>query len=94
MRRHFSAFASVIVSAAVCSALLGSGNAAVAGRNERTDARAIASGGTWGTAGEVLGAAQLNQAGAGQLNSVSCGSAGNCAAGGYYKDSSGHYRRL
>ena len=31
MRRHFSALASATVTAAVCSALLGSGNAAVAG---------------------------------------------------------------
>ena len=79
------------MTAAVCSALLGSGNAAVAGTHERTDARAIASG-TRETAEEVPGAAQLNQDGGRTLNSVSCGSAGNCAAGGYYKDSSGHYQ--
>jgi hypothetical protein len=72
--------------------LLGSGNAAVAGMHERIDARAVVPGGTWETAEEVPGAAQLNQDGAGQLNSVSCGSAGNCSAGGYYKDSSGHYQ--
>jgi hypothetical protein len=40
--------------------------------------------GTWGTAEEVPGTAELNQGGAAQISSVSCASAGNCSAGGYY----------
>ena len=46
--------------------------------------------GTWGTATEVPGTATLNSGGSGDLVSVSCASAGNCAAGGYYRDGSGH----
>ncbi len=42
--------------------------------------------GTWGTAEEVPGTAQ---GGFAWTNSVSCASAGNCAAGGWYRDSSG-----
>jgi len=41
--------------------------------------------GTWQKAIEVPGTA-----GGGAVNSVSCASAGNCAAGGSYRDSSGH----
>jgi len=53
-------------------------------------ARAVASGGGWGTAEEVPGTAALNAGGffAG-TNSVSCASAGNCSAGGDYTDGSG-----
>jgi hypothetical protein len=47
------------------------------------------SGGTWGTASEVPGSATLNAGGA-SVRSVSCASAGNCAAGGQFKDGSGH----
>ena len=34
----------------------------------------------------------LNTGGNAQIFTVSCGSAGNCSAGGYYRDSSGHYQ--
>jgi hypothetical protein len=47
-------------------------------------------GGTWGTAIEVPGTAALNIGGLGQVNGLSCATAGNCAAGGQYKDASGH----
>jgi hypothetical protein len=46
--------------------------------------------GSWGAAREVAGA--LNTGGNAQIYTLSCGSAGNCAAGGYYRDSSGHYQ--
>src|SRR6266702_3317069 len=46
--------------------------------------------GTWRTAREVPGTADLNQDGGAGVNSVSCGSAGNCTAGGWYADDSGH----
>jgi hypothetical protein len=45
--------------------------------------------GTWGTAIEVPGTADLNQGGLAIINSVSCAPAGNCSAGGQYTDSSG-----
>jgi hypothetical protein len=47
-------------------------------------------GGTWGKAKEVPGAAALDTGGGAQLDSLSCASAGNCSAGGYYLDSSHH----
>ncbi|HEV2240004.1 MAG TPA: hypothetical protein VGR98_03095, partial [Streptosporangiaceae bacterium] len=46
--------------------------------------------GTWRTAIEVPGLGTLNKGGVAVVNSVSCRSAGNCAAGGPYKDGSGH----
>jgi hypothetical protein len=46
--------------------------------------------GSWGTPTEV--AASLNTEGNATVNSVSCSSVGNCAAGGQYKDGSGHYQ--
>jgi len=48
--------------------------------------------GTWGAAIEVPGTAALNQGGNAFITSVSCASAGNCSAGGYYRDSSGHFQ--
>jgi D-alanine-D-alanine ligase-like ATP-grasp enzyme len=48
--------------------------------------------GTWGTAEEAPGTADLNQDGDARVTSLSCGSAGDCSAGGYYKDSSGDYQ--
>ena len=48
--------------------------------------------GVWGTATGVPGLGALNKRGNADVNSVSCRSAGNCAAGGYYKDSDGHYQ--
>ena len=48
--------------------------------------------GSWGTAIEVPGTATLNSTGDARANSVSCGAAGDCAAGGYYRDGSGHYQ--
>jgi hypothetical protein len=47
-------------------------------------------GGSWGTAQEVPGAAALNTGGNAYLSSVSCAPAGYCAAGGYYTDAHGH----
>jgi len=46
--------------------------------------------GTWGTARQVAGT--LNTRGNAQIYTLSCGSPGNCGAGGYYRDSSGHYQ--
>jgi hypothetical protein len=46
--------------------------------------------GTWGAAIEVPGTAALNTGGVAQTSSVSCATAGNCAAGGTYRDASGH----
>jgi hypothetical protein len=53
-------------------------------------ASAAASVGTWGTAIEVPGLAQLNQGGDAEVNSVSCGAPDNCTAGGSYSDASFH----
>jgi hypothetical protein len=47
-------------------------------------------GGQWGTAIEVPGTAALNKGGSALINSMSCAAAGSCAAGGYYRDGSGH----
>jgi len=46
--------------------------------------------GTWRTAIEIPGTGALNAGGSAFVNSVSCSSAGNCAAGGGYRDGSGH----
>jgi hypothetical protein len=51
-------------------------------------------GGTWGEAEKVPGAATLNKGGLAAIASVSCPSAGNCGAGGYYTDSSGRMQAL
>jgi len=64
--------------------LLAGGGAAAAGTHGAVSARTVASGGTWGTAKEVPGSAQLNQGGFADITSVSCASAGNCSAVGSY----------
>ncbi len=46
--------------------------------------------GAWGRAIEVPRSGTLNAGGVAQVSSVSCPSAGNCAAGGFYRDGSGH----
>ena len=46
--------------------------------------------GHWGGAVKVPGTAALNKGGSAGLKSVSCAAAGACAAGGSYKDGSGH----
>ena len=46
--------------------------------------------GSWGNAVEVPGTATLNSGGSAWVVSVSCAAAGECAAGGIYKDGSGH----
>src|SRR5215470_19685889 len=46
--------------------------------------------GTWHTAIKVPGSGALNKRGEAEVFSVSCASAGNCAAGGLYRDGSGH----
>ena len=46
--------------------------------------------GIWRTAEEVPGTAALSTGGEAVVTSVSCASAGNCAAGGSYRDRSGH----
>jgi hypothetical protein len=48
--------------------------------------------GTWGSAREVPGTAQLNVGGSAGVMSLSCASAGNCSAGGTYTDGSGQSR--
>ena len=48
--------------------------------------------GSWGDAIAVPGSATLNSGGNAFVGSVSCGAAGDCAAGGQYKDGSGHYQ--
>ena len=50
--------------------------------------------GRWGKASKVPGSGALNAGGSAGVYSVSCGSAGNCAAGGYYRDGSGHIEAL
>ena len=89
-RRHSVTRLSVVVAACVCSALLAGGSAAAAGTQGVVTARTVASGGTWGTAEEVPGTAQLNQGGYANISSLACGSAGNCSAVGFY---SGAQRR-
>jgi hypothetical protein len=51
---------------------------------------AVEKNGSWGKATEVPGSAALNAGGNAGVTSVSCESAGNCAAGGFYRDRSGH----
>ena len=46
--------------------------------------------GSWGNAIEVPGLAALNVGGSADVESVSCGQARYCAAGGTYRDGSGH----
>jgi hypothetical protein len=46
--------------------------------------------GRWRTAFEVPGLRALNKGGGAQVYQVSCTSAGSCAAGGFYRDGSGH----
>ena len=46
--------------------------------------------GSWGRAIEVPGLGALNTGRHAEVSSVSCGSAGSCAAGGVYRDRSGH----
>jgi hypothetical protein len=48
------------------------------------------SGGTWGTAIEVPGTADLNAGGDAWVTSMSCSSTGDCIAGGVYTDASHH----
>jgi hypothetical protein len=72
-----SAFATVF-----CSALLLAGGGASTAASA-ADARAVSSGGTWGTAIEAPGSGALNTGGSASIASVSCSSAGNCGAGGF-----------
>jgi len=76
----------IAVAATVLGALVGAARAATV----TPDLRAAAVTGTWGTAQEVPGTANLNRGGDATVNSVSCASAGTCAAGGYYTDGSGN----
>ena len=48
--------------------------------------------GIWRKAEELPGTATLNKGGNATINWLSCAPAGNCSAGGYYKDSSGHFQ--
>ena len=48
--------------------------------------------GRWGKAIKVPGSVALNAGGNAAVFSVSCGKAGNCAAGGDYRDGSGHFQ--
>jgi hypothetical protein len=52
-------------------------------------ARAVTTG-VWGGAVEVPGLGALNKGAEAGVQSVSCASAGICAAGGFYRDASGH----
>src|SRR3954468_11917450 len=45
---------------------------------------------SWGGAVKVPGTATLNSGGNAWVSSVSCGAVGECAAGGKYRDGSGH----
>jgi hypothetical protein len=51
---------------------------------------AVERNGSWGKAIEVPGSGALNSGGNAAVLSVSCESARNCAAGGFYRDGSGH----
>jgi uncharacterized repeat protein (TIGR02543 family) len=46
--------------------------------------------GSWGTASELPGTANLNSGNNAELISISCATAGNCTDAGYYMDGSGH----
>jgi len=48
--------------------------------------------GSWGGAIEVPGTATLNSGRDAGVLSVSCAAAGDCAAGGYYRDGTGHHQ--
>jgi hypothetical protein len=48
--------------------------------------------GHWGKAIEVPGTAALNTGASSKVSVVSCGAPGDCAAGGYYKQGSGHFQ--
>ncbi len=79
-----------LVVALAAAASPSSPGGASAGMHAAAEARAAASGGTWGTAEEVPGTAALNKGGFAQTLSVSCARAGGCSAGGSYRDASGH----
>jgi len=64
----------------------------MAGTRTAVAPRAAALSSTWRTAREIPGTAALNKGGHAQVNSVSCSSPGNCSAGGWYTDSSKHYK--
>ena len=53
---------------------------------------AVERNGRWRRAVEVPGSGALNVGGNGAVNSVSCARAGDCAAGGFYRDGSGHFQ--
>src|SRR6516162_10227557 len=55
-------------------------------------ASAGAAGAGWNGAIEVPGTASLNTGGYAEVTSVSCATASWCAAGGWYKDGSGHVK--
>lgn len=79
------------VSAGNCSAggFYSSGIAA----NGKTNSQAMVvteTGGVWGPARAVPGAAALNVGGIAQVVSVSCSAPGDCGAGGFYTDASGN----
>jgi hypothetical protein len=83
------AILSVIVTAiTVCLVAITDASAAMASTGQVVGVHVGASGGTWGTAMEVPGSAQLNEGGHADVTSVSCASVGNCSAGGYYFDGS------
>lgn len=61
--------------------------------NGKTNSQAMVateSGGQWGNARAVPGAATLNAGGAAQIVSISCSAPGDCGAGGFYTDAAGN----
>jgi hypothetical protein len=93
---HRSRRGLVVAGAALtlCSVVFAGASPAVARARYVVGLRAVASGGTWGSAKEVPGSAQLNQGGFANITSVSCASAGNCSAGGFYVGGSHHQQAL
>jgi hypothetical protein len=85
MKRYSSTMMAAITA---CLVAVAGASAAMASTGQVAGAHAEVSGGTWGTAQEVPGAAQLNEDGFANITSVACASAGNCSAGGYYLDGS------
>jgi len=70
--------------AVAAAAVVACGAPAVSASSMGAARRALASGGTWGTAKVVPGTAALNTEGEAGVGAVSCASAGNCGMGGFY----------
>jgi hypothetical protein len=73
-------------------AMAGLGSVLLAGAGPAVAGVPSAGAGRWRTAIEVPGTAALNTGGEAAINSVSCAAPHGCAAGGAYRDGSGHHQ--